>query len=102
MSRDVAEKQRAWPLSLKVTYEGLQRYRNVDTGIDETLIDRRKQKTVQKEESSVYVEQLVPQTVYIFNITASFLDGSTGPVTTLHVETSSEGLPTDVSSTTLL
>jgi len=77
---------------LQVSYEGLQRYRNEDTGIDETLIDRRKQKTVQKEDSSLYLEQLVPQTVYIFNISASFLDGSTGPITSLHVETSAEGL----------
>jgi len=75
----------------KVTYEGLQRYRNVDSGIDETLIDRRKPKSVPKEESSIYLERLVPQSVYVFNITASFLDGSTGPVTSIHVETSAEG-----------
>jgi len=75
----------------KVTYEGLQRYRNVDSGIDETLIDRRKPKSVPKEETSIYLERLVPQSVYVFNITASFLDGLTGPVTSLHVETSAEG-----------
>jgi len=79
-------------LCLKVAYEGLQRYRNADTGIDETLIDRRKQKVVQKEESTFYLEKLVPQSVYTFNITASFLDGTRGPVATLHVETSAEGL----------
>jgi len=84
-------------LLLKVTYEGLQRYRNVDTGIDETLIDRRKQKIVPKEESTLHLEQLVPQSVYVFNITASFLDGTTGPVTSLHVETSAEGCQTAVS-----
>ena len=76
---------------MKVSYEGLQRYRNVDTGIDETLIDRRKHKTVPKEESTLYLEKLVPQTVYTFNITASFLDGWQGPVTSLRVETSAEG-----------
>lgn len=75
----------------KVTYEGVQRYTNKDTGIDETMIDRRKQTLVAKEESTLYLEALVPQTVYTFNITASFLDGLKGPVTSLHVETSAEG-----------
>jgi len=74
-----------------VTYEGLQRYRNVDTGIDETLIDKRKEKVVRKEDSTLYLKDLVPQSVYTFNITASFLDGQHGPVTTLHAETSAEG-----------
>jgi len=79
-------------LLCKVTYEGLQRYRNVDTGIDETLIDRqRKPKIVPKEQSSLFLEGLVPQSVYMFNITPSFLDGLKGPVTSLHVETSAEG-----------
>jgi len=75
-----------------VTYEGLQSYTNVDTGIDETLIDRRKRKMVPKEESTLYLEGLVPQSIYTFNITASFLDGSEGPVTSLRVETSDEGI----------
>ena len=74
-----------------MSYEGVQRYRNVDTGIDETLIDRRKQKTVPKEESTLYIEKLVPQSIYTFNISASFLDGFNGPVTSLQVETSAEG-----------
>jgi len=74
-----------------VSYEGVQRYRNEESGIDETLIDPRKRKLVPKEESTLYLEQLAPQTVYTFNITASFLDGSRGPVTSLHVETSAEG-----------
>jgi len=74
-----------------VAYEGVQRYHNKDTGIDETLIDRRKRKNVPKEESTLYLEHLVPRTIYTFNISASFLDGSTGPVTSLHVETSAEG-----------
>jgi len=76
-----------------VTYEGVQRYRNKDTGIDETLIDRRQRKNVPKGESTLYLESLVPRTVYTFNISASFLDGSAGPVTSLHVETSAEGSP---------
>jgi len=78
-------------MACKVTYEGIQRYKNRDTGIDETLIDRRKRKVVPKEESTLYLENLVPQTVYTFNITAKFLDGLNGPVTSLQVETSTEG-----------
>jgi len=78
---------------MQVTYEGVQRYRNKETGIDETLIDRRQRKSVPKEESTLYLESLVPRTVYTFNISASFLDGSAGPVTSLHVETSAEGSP---------
>ena len=74
-----------------MSYEGVQRFRDEGSGIDETLIDRRKHKTVPKEESTLYLERLVPHSVYTFNITASFLDGSKGPVTSLDVETSAEG-----------
>jgi len=83
---------------VQVTYEGVHRYRNKNIGIDETLIDRRKRKNVPKEESTLYLEHLVPRTVYIFNISASFLDGSAGPVTSLHVETSAEGQRSSESS----
>ena len=71
----------------------MRKYHDPVTGIEETLVDPRKTQLVAKEQQSVYVTSLMPRTVYSFNISAKFIDGSWGPVTTLRTETSSDGKP---------
>lgn len=75
-------------------YEGVRKYHDPVTGIEETLVDPHKTLTVAKEQQTVYVTDLMPRTVYSVNISAKFIDGSWGPITNLHTETSSDG--TDV------
>lgn len=61
------------------------------SGVEETLIDQKKDRFVAKEERMLYIENLIPNTVYSFNISAKFIDGTWGPPYHLSVETSVEG-----------
>jgi len=68
----------------------VRKYHDPVTGIEETLVDPHKTLMVAKEQQSVYVTNLMPRTVYSFNISAKFIDGSWGPTSRLHTETSSD------------
>lgn len=72
----------------------MRKYHDPLTGIEETLVDPHKSLTVAKEQRSVYVTGLMPRTVYSFNISAKFIDGSWGPTAHLQTETSSDGMLT--------
>jgi len=74
-----------------VNYEGVRKYHDPVSAIDEMVVDPVKTLTVVKEQQSVYVTNLMPATEYNFNITATFIDGSHGPSEHLHTETSSDG-----------
>ena len=76
--------------SLQIVYEGLKRYRD-SYGIEQTMIDPTKDLIVPKEETSLYIDGLVPMTVYTFNISAKYIERSWGPAYTLQVETSIDG-----------
>ena len=69
----------------------MRKYHDPVSGIDETLVDPEKTLSVVKERQSVYVTELMPRTIYSFNISAKFVDGSWGPATNLHTETTSDG-----------
>lgn len=75
---------------LQIEYEGIKQYRE-ESGIEQTLIDPKDSRMVAKVERSLYIDELVPDTVYTFNITAKFMDGSWGPAFTMHVQTSNDG-----------
>ena len=53
----------------------------------------REKKTVYlpKEERTLYIESLVPHTVYSFNISSRFMDGTLGPDYHIRVQTSIDG-----------
>ena len=70
----------------------MRKYHDPVTGIEETLVDPHKTLMVSKEQDTVHVTDLMPRTVYAFNISASFIDGSWGPTTSLYTETSSDGI----------
>ena len=75
---------------LQITYEGRKNYRDQDS-IIQTLIAEKQTKLLSVDEKSFKTDGLSPKTVYTFNISAKFLDGSWGPVYTLKVETSADG-----------
>ena len=76
----------------QVEYEGIRKYHDPLSGIEETLVDPRKNQFVAKEMLNLYVSDLMPRTVYTFNISAKFIDASWGPVSTVRVETTAEGV----------
>ena len=61
--------------------------------VEETLIDVKQPHYIAKEESSFYVDNLIPDTIYTFNLSAKFIDGLWGPPYPLRIETSFEGEP---------
>ena len=72
-------------------YEGVRKYHDPVSGIEETLVDPRRTVSVAKERQNVYVSELMPRTTYSFNISAEFIDGSWGPPAHLHAETLPDG-----------
>jgi hypothetical protein len=76
---------------LQVEYDGNRQRRDPLSSIEDTLIDSRKNRLVTKEQRSLVVDGLQPQTVYTFNISAKFIDASWGPTTSIRVETNPEG-----------
>ena len=77
-------------LMLQIVYEGIKRYRD-KTGREHVYHDDKKDKIVPKEERTLYIDGLVPKTVYSFNISAKFMDGTWGTEYQLQVETSING-----------
>jgi len=74
----------------QIEYEG--RKRLVEgPRVEDTLVDPKKDLYLAKEAQNVYIDNLVPSTVYSINMSAKFVDGSWGPPYLLRVETSSEG-----------
>ncbi|KAK2179862.1 hypothetical protein NP493_469g03030 [Ridgeia piscesae] len=76
----------------KIVYEGIKRYRD-SYGIEQTMIDPKKDSIVPNDETSLYIDGLVPKTIYSFNISAKYSDGSWGPEYMLKVETSIDAPP---------
>lgn len=74
----------------QVVYEGRKQYRD-ENGNLTPMTDPVKDKIVPKEERTIYMDGLVPKTVYSFNISAKFMDGTWGPQFQLRVETSIDG-----------
>jgi len=73
-------------LVTQIDYEGRKR---VDTAADADtiLVDAKKDVFVPKEDNSLYVPNLIPDTVYTFNISAKFLDGSYGASYSIRLDT---------------
>lgn len=61
------------------------------SGMEDTTVDPRKEVTLQKEERSRSLDELMSGTLYTFNISARFIDGTWGPPNTIQIETNSEG-----------
>jgi len=59
----------------------------VGASSDDVLVDGKKDVFVPKEDSSLYVPNLVPLSTYTFNISAKFLDGSYGPAYSIRLNT---------------
>jgi len=51
------------------------------------LVDTKKDLFVPKEDNSLYVPNLIPDTIYEFNISAKFLDGSYGAAYSIRLDT---------------
>lgn len=68
-------------------YDGIRQRRDPMSSIEENLIDSRNNTWLTEEEHSLVIEGLLPQTIYTFNISARFIDGSWGPITSIRVET---------------
>ncbi len=77
-------------LVLQIVYEGIKKYRD-ETGRQRYHHDDKQDKIVPKEERTLYIDALTPKTVYTFNISAKFMDGTWGPEYQLRVETSIDG-----------
>ena len=77
-------------MSIQVEYQGIKKMRD-SSGMEETVVDPRKELIIQKEDRSLYIEGLLPKTVYTFNISAKFIDGSWGPPYSIRIETSMDG-----------
>ena len=75
---------------LQIVYEGRKTFRDA-RGKTESLKEGKKDKFVPKEERTLYIDGLVPKTVYRFNISAKYMDGTWGPEFPLRVETSIDG-----------
>ena len=73
--------------SWQVEYDGRKQTQR-EPGLAETTIAASSDFYVSKEEQARYVDDLLPDFLYTFNISAKFLDGTFGPPTTMRVETS--------------
>ena len=71
-------------------FEGKKTYRD-EKGRTQTLPDSKKDRFVPKEERTLYIDGLVPKTIYMFNISAKYMDGTWGSEFPLRVETSIDG-----------
>jgi len=70
---------------------------HVSNDLEETIVDLKKEIFANKDDRTMYIEGLLPETVYNLNISAKFSDGSWGPPYSLRVETSSDGKRRSVS-----
>ncbi|ELU00302.1 hypothetical protein CAPTEDRAFT_229069 [Capitella teleta] len=81
--------QKPGVMKYKIEFEGFKRYRD-NSGMERTHIYERSDRTASQKDRSYYIDSLVPNTVYTFNITAQFMDGSWGPAFSIHVQTSND------------
>ncbi|ESN95495.1 hypothetical protein HELRODRAFT_102544 [Helobdella robusta] len=73
----------------KIEYMGIRKIKDF-SGMEETTVDVRREIIVPKEEKLRHIDNLVSSTLYTFNITAKFVDGSWGPTNILHIETTQD------------
>lgn len=71
-------------------YFGHKTYKD-EKGGERRIDEKPKPVYIPKEERTLYIDGLIPQTLYTFNISAKFMDGLWGPGFLLHVETSIDG-----------
>ena len=77
---------------VQIEYDGVKEYRS-HSGIDTKFIfPKAAPKIVATDERMLFVDGLVPRTVYTFNISAYFTDDTWGPVHPIRVETSIGGV----------
>ena len=78
-------------LLVQIEYDGVKEYKS-HSGIDTKFIfPKAAPKIVATDERMLFVDGLVPRTVYSFNISAYFTDDTWGPVHQIRVETSIGG-----------
>ena len=77
-------------VSFQLEYEGVKKYLD-KSGLLTTYYHNKSSQIIAKEDTSIFIDGLMPKTVYTFNISAKFLEGSWGPPNTLNVETSVDG-----------
>ena len=77
-------------IDFQIVFEGKKEYRD-ELGQLKTLEDGKRDRFVPKEQRTLYIDGLVPKTVYVFNISAKYMDGTWGPEFPLRVETSVDG-----------
>ena len=76
---------------VQIEYDGVKEYKS-HSGIDTKFIfPKAPPKIVATDERRLFVDGLVPRTVYTFNISAYFTDDTWGPVHQIRVETSIGG-----------
>ena len=76
---------------MQIEYDGVKEYKS-HSGIDTKFIfPKAPPKIVATDERRLFVDGLVPRTVYTFNISAYFTDDTWGPVHQIRVETSIGG-----------
>lgn len=74
----------------QIVYEGSKTYRN-EFNQEIMLHGQKEDRMLPKEERTLYIDGLVPHTVYSFNISAKFMDGTWGPEYHIRVQTSIDG-----------
>jgi len=77
---------------LQVEYEGIKKYHDPLSGIEETIVDPRKHQDVGRDLLTLYINGLMPKTVYTFNISAKFVDAAWGPASSIRIETIPDGV----------
>jgi len=75
----------------RIEYEGMKRYKD-QYGLDQLHLDKSKAKYVPSIERQLYIDELVPNTVYSFSISAKYPDGW-GPKCSFQMETSVDAPP---------
>lgn len=77
---------------MQIEYDGVKEYKS-HSGIDTKYIfPKAPTKIVATDERTLFIDGLVPRTVYTFNISAYYTDDTWGPVHQIRVETSIGGL----------
>jgi len=76
-----------WLLLTQIDYEGRKRIGTASDAAEEVLVNAKKDVFVPKEDNSLYVPNLSPDTLYTFNISAKYLDGTYGAAFSIRLDT---------------
>ena len=61
------------------------------SGMEDTVIDPKKEVIIQKDDYSLRLDGLLPRSLYSVNITVAFIDGTWGPPFSTKMETGLDG-----------